>query len=147
MALVRWKDAGLSPWSALRELESALFRGNEAESNDLFGQQWAPAADIKETPEAFQLEVDLPGLKKDEIELSVVDNIVCIKGERRMETKEEKDGYHRTERHYGSFQRSFEIGGGFNPEKVEAKYENGVLRLMLPKREEAKPKQIDVKVQ
>jgi HSP20 family protein len=149
MSLVKWRDTGaLSPWSALRDLEThmnRLFKDSSAMTNwPAF--DWAPAADLRETADAYHLDVDVPGLKKEEIELSVVDNYVTIKGERKHEKKEEKEGYHLYERHYGSFHRSFEIAGGFDPNKIEARYDNGVLHLTIPKREETKPKQIEVKV-
>ena len=149
MSLVKWKDTGtLSPWSPLRDLETRM--------NRLFKEfpvtanwpsfVWAPAADLRETADSYLLDVDVPGLTKEEIELSVVDNYITIKGERKHETKEEKEGYHLFERYYGSFQRSFEIAGGFDANNIAARYENGVLHLTVPKREEAKPKLIEVKV-
>lgn len=148
MSLVKWRDTGaLSPWSALRDLESRMNRMfKDLPAVDWPTLEWAPAADLRETADAYLLDVDLPGMKREDIELSVVDNYISIKGERKHENKEERDGYHLYERHYGSFQRSFEIAGGFDAEKVNARYENGVLHLTVPKREEAKPKQIEVKV-
>ncbi len=146
MGLVRWRERGdLSPWSALRDLESQF--------NRVFGDfglssNWTmdPLVDISETDEAYVLEADLPGISKQDIELSCVDNVVTIKGERKHEKKVDDEGVQRTERRYGAFQRSFEIPGGFETDKVSAEYTDGVLRVTLPKREESKPKQIDVKV-
>lgn len=149
MALVRWKDRGeMSPWSALRDLEGQFNRlfGELGRDYDVFERVWSPAVDLKETDQAYTLEADLPGLKKEDIELMVVDNMITIKGERKQEEKVEEKGYHRFERRYGAFQRSFEIPGGFDSEKVTAKFEDGVLRVTLPKREEAKPKHIEVRV-
>ena len=146
MALVRWRDRGeLSPWSALRDLESQF--------NRVFGDfglasSWMvdPPVDITETKDAYVLEADLPGISKSDIEVTCVDNVVTIKGERKHEAKTENSGGYRSERRYGAFQRSFEVPNGFDPERVQAEYTNGELRITLPKREESKPKQIDVVV-
>ena len=149
MALVRWKDRGdLSPFSALRDLETQFGRlfGELTRDYDLFDRVWSPTVDLKETDDAYTLEADLPGMKKDEIDVSVMDNVVTLKGERKHEAETKEKGYHRVERRYGSFERSFEIPGGFQGDKIGASYENGVLKVTLPKREETKPKQIDVKV-
>jgi len=149
MALVRWRNRGeLSPWSALRDLEEQFNRVFGGTRNDLdwFEGAWAPAVDVSETDDAYAIDVDLPGMKKDDIELVVVDNVVTLKGERKNEHESKSDGYHRFERRYGSFQRSFEIPGGFEADKVKAEFENGVLHVTLPKREEAKPKQITVTI-
>ena len=148
MALVCRRNHGeLAPWSALRDLEREFTRlWKSTPPAEWFDGAWAPAVDLTETEEAFIFEADVPGLAKDEIELVVLDNVVTIKGERKNEHNAEQQGYSRFERHYGAFQRSFEVPGGFDNDKVEAKLEHGVLRVTLPKREETKPKQIEVKV-
>jgi len=149
MALVRWTRRGeLSPWSALRDLEEQFGRvfGSLRDEGGWSEGAWAPAMDVTETPDAYIIEADLPGMKKDDIELVVLENLVTLKGERKFEHEKSSDGYSRFERRYGSFQRSFEVPGGFDGDKVTAAFEDGVLRVTLPKREEAKPKQIQVKV-
>ena len=149
MALVRWKDRGeLSPFSALRDLENQFGRlfGEWTRDFDVFDRVWSPTVDLRETDDAYTLEADLPGMKKDDIDVSVMDNVVTLKGERKHEAETKEKGYHRVERRHGSFERSFEIPGGFQGDKISANYENGVLKVTLPKREETKPKQIDVKV-
>ncbi|MBX7257086.1 MAG: Hsp20/alpha crystallin family protein [Candidatus Hydrogenedentes bacterium] len=149
MALVRWKDKGeLTPFSALRDIENQFSRLFGELNRDFgpFDRVWSPTVDLKETDDAYALEADLPGLKKEDIDLTVVDNLVTIKGSRKHEAETKEKGYHRVERRYGSFERSFEIPGGFDAEKIKAHYEDGVLKVTLPKREEAKPKQIEVKV-
>ena len=149
MALVRWKNRGeLTPWSALGDLEGQLgWLFDDFTRGFVVPERgWAPAVDLKETEDAYVIEADVPGLKKDEIGLVIVDNVVTLKGERKNEHESTNGGYHRFERRYGSFQRSFEIPGGFENDKVEANYTHGVLTVTLPKREEAKPKQIEVKV-
>ena len=149
MSLVRWSDRGeLSPWAPLRDLEGQFNRlfGELARDYDLFDRGWAPAVDLKENEQEYTLEADLPGMKKDEIEITVMDNAITLKGERKHETETKEKDYHRVERRYGSFERTFEIPGGFDADKIAARFDNGVLKVTLPKREEAKPKQIDVKV-
>ncbi len=152
MALVRWKDRGeLAPWSALQDLESQMQRlfGEGAADLNWPERTWLPTADLRETDDHYIVEMDLPGMRKEDVELTAIDNVLTIKGERKYEHKDEKEderGYRRFERRYGRFERSFEIPGGFDADKVEAHYDNGVLRVNLPKREEAKPKQISVNV-
>ncbi|HIJ74492.1 MAG TPA: Hsp20/alpha crystallin family protein [Candidatus Hydrogenedentes bacterium] len=148
MALVRWRNRGeLAPWSALRDIEgqfNRLFAELAGEGDWRLGA-WSPAVDLTETDEAYTLEADLPGLNKDDVEITAVDNVITLKGERKQEHEAREKGHHRYERRYGSFQRSFEVPGGFEAEKVDAKFEDGVLRVTLPKRKEAKPKHIQVK--
>ena len=149
MSLVRWRDRGdLSPWAPLRDIEGQFNRlfGELARDYDLFDRGWAPAVDVKENEQEYTLEADLPGMKKEEIDITVVDNVVTLKGERKHESETKEKDYHRVERRYGSFERTFEIPGGFDADKIAAHFDNGVLRVTLPKREESKPKQIEVKV-
>ena len=148
MALVRWRNRGeLAPWSALRDMErnfNRLFAELGGETDWQLGI-WSPAVDLTETDDAYTLEADLPGLTKDDVDVTVVDNVVTLKGERKQEQEVEERGHNRYERRYGAFQRSFEVPGGFAADKVEAKFKDGVLQVTLPKREETKPKQIEVK--
>ena len=149
MSLVRWKDRGeLSPWAPLRDIEGQFNRlfGELARDYDLFDRGWAPAIDLKEDEHVYTLEGDLPGMKKEEIDIRVVDNVITLKGDRKHETETKEQGYHRVERRYGSFERTFELPGGFDANKIDAHFDNGVLKVTLPKREESKPKQIEVKV-
>ena len=144
MALTCWNERKAPTSSnALRDLESHFAR--------VFGDggwldaPWTPSVDIHETEDAFTIEVDLPGVDKKDIELSTVDNVLTIKGERKETRDESGAGYRRSERRYGTFERSFAVPGGFSSAKIAAAHENGVLRVTLPKREEDKPKQIEVK--
>ena len=149
MSLVRWKDRGeLSPWAPLRDIEGQFNRlfGELARDYDLFDRGWAPAIDLNEAEHVYTLEADLPGMKKEEIDIRVVDNVITLKGDRKHETETKEQGYHRVERRYGSFERTFELPGGFDANKIDAHFDNGVLKVTLPKREESKPKQIEVKV-
>lgn len=108
-------------------------------------EDYTLAMDIRETDEAYIVEADVPGIKKEDIKIEVNDDVLTIKGERKDEHEEKKKDYHRIERQYGSFRRSVSIPGGIKHDAVEAKFDDGVLRVTLPKREDAKPRQIEVK--
>ena len=150
MSLVRWKErSDLAPWSALRDLEgefNRIFGSCWTRELDRPNGAWSPAADVKESDDAYTIEADLPGVDKEDIQLTVLDNALTIKGERKTENETKEKGYRRVERQYGSFERSFRVPGGFDASKVSAKFDKGVLRVTLPKREESKPKRIEVKV-
>jgi len=108
---------------------------------------WAPAVDIFETGQELVVKADLPDVKPEELDIRVENNILTIRGERRFEKNVTEDKYLRVERSYGSFSRSFSLANTVNPEAIKADYQHGVLTLTIPKREEAKPKQIKVSVE
>ena len=108
---------------------------------------WAPAVDIFETEHELVVKADLPDVKPEELDIRVENNILTIRGERKFEKKVTEDKYLRVERSYGSFSRSFSLANTVNAEAIKAEYKNGVLTLTIPKREEAKPKQIKVNVE
>lgn len=140
------KENVLSPWTGFRDLENQLeriFHGAETPSG---AGAWMPPVDIRETNDAYVLEADLPGLKKEDIEVQIVEDRITLKGERKREMESEDKGYRRYERAEGKFERSFRIRGGVDASKVEAKFEHGVLTVTLPKPEESKPRQIEVKI-
>jgi HSP20 family protein len=107
---------------------------------------WAPAVDIFETEHALVVKADLPDIDPKDLDIRVENNILSIRGERRFEKQVSEDKYLRVERAYGSFSRSFSLANSVNSDSIQADYHNGVLTLSLPKREEAKPKQIKVNV-
>lgn len=103
-------------------------------------------ADISEDEEAFHIEAEMPGLTKEDITLGVEEDVLTIKGERKKEAEEKKKNYHRVERTYGSFSRSFNLGELIDQEKIEASFENGILRINLPKAQEIrKTKEISIR--
>jgi len=136
------------------------FRGNSPESemnrlfSDFFGRAfqeqnlttWAPAVDIYEGEHELVVKADLPDIKPEELDIRVENNILTIRGERKFEKKVDEKNYLRVERAYGSFARSFSLANTVNTEAIKAEYKDGVLTLSIPKREEAKPKQIKVNV-
>jgi HSP20 family protein len=126
-----------------RLFEESFPRG---EREGLTKSDWAPAVDVYEDAEAIRIEAELPGLTKENVSVRLENNVLTVEGERKLAREDKRDNYHRIERAYGSFVRSFTIPSNVNPEKVDAEFKDGVLRITLPKREEAKPKQIDVKV-
>jgi HSP20 family protein len=105
---------------------------------------WAPSVDIYEDKEKLILEAELPGMNRDDFDISVENNVLTLKGERKFEKKTEGDNYHRIERSYGSFTRSFTLPQTVTAEGATADFENGVLRVSLPKREETKAKKIEI---
>ena len=126
-----------------RLFNDAFERTSQQESNLT---AWAPAVDIHENEHELVVKADLPGVGAKDLNIRVENNILTIRGERRFEKKVNEDNYLRVERAYGSFSRSFSLANTVNPEGIKADYQNGVLTLNVPKREEAKPKQIKVTV-
>jgi HSP20 family protein len=124
-----------SGFPRLFNAEEGLLRGS-----------WNPTVDIYENEDGIVLEADLPGLKPGDFELSVENNTLTLRGERRFEKKSEGENYHRIERSYGSFTRSFTLPATVNLDQVAAEFKDGVLQVRLPKREEVKPRQIQVTV-
>jgi HSP20 family protein len=133
--------------TTLQEQVNRLF-GNEleraGEASNL--TTWAPAVDIYETEHELVVKADLPEVEAKELDIRVENNVLTIRGERKFEKKVNEDNYLRVERAYGSFSRSFSLANTVNSEAIKADYQNGVLTLTIPKREEAKPKQIKVNV-
>jgi HSP20 family protein len=107
---------------------------------------WVPPVDIKETADAIQINAEMPGFSAEEVEVSAENNVLSLRGERSLEEAKDGENYHRLERSYGAFERSFQIPRNVDPEKIEARFDNGVLYLSLPKRPESKPRTIAVKV-
>ena len=137
--------------STLQEQINRVFGemvGRTGEESDL--TPWAPAVDIYETENELVVKADLPDVDPQALDIHVENNILTIRGDRKFETrgqeKVNEDNYLRIERAYGSFSRSFSLANSVNSEAIKASYHNGVLTLSLPKREEAKPKQIKVNV-
>ncbi len=107
---------------------------------------WAPAVDIFETEHELVVQADLPDVNPQDMDIRVENNILTIRGERKFENKVNEENYLRVERAYGSFSRSFSLANSVKSDAIKADYQNGVLTLSIPKREEAKPKQIKVNV-
>jgi HSP20 family protein len=139
---------GLGRWGNLdEEFERLLgtpFAGL-SRPTEFFGE-WTPALDLTHDKENFVAKIELPGMEKDDIEVSLHEGVLTISGERKAEEKKEDEGQLRTERVFGSFSRSVRLPKPVNSEKVTASYKDGILTVTAPMVEEVKPKQIDVKV-
>ncbi|MGA8571429.1 MAG: Hsp20/alpha crystallin family protein [Desulfobaccales bacterium] len=111
----------------------------------LWESEWVPAVDVSETPEQITVKAELPGIDAKEIDISLVGDMLTIKGEKKSEREEKKENYHLVERNCGAFSRSLALPAAVNAEKIEAKYEKGVLTITCPKKEPVKPKTIEIK--
>jgi HSP20 family protein len=146
MALARWtpyKDMMSARDEMNRVFNEVFGRGTNDESS-WFSSTWAPPVDIYETDGALVLKAELPGFSKDDIHIELKENTLVIKGERKHEDEVKDGNYHRMERTYGAFQRSFVLPTTVDREKVNASYKDGVLELRLAKMLEAQPKRIAV---
>jgi len=122
-----------------------LFTGTQSGSREeVMSGAWAPHVDIFENKDNLVLEAELPGMNRDDFELSFENNVLTLKGERKFEKKTDKDNYHRIERAYGSFTRSFTLPQTVTAEGARAEFNNGVLQVSLPKREETKARKIEI---
>ncbi len=143
----------ITRWDPFRELAQLQDRVNRLfqESNlghdeGLTNTAFVPPVDIYETEHNIVLKLEVPGVDQKDLDIRIENQTITIRGERKFEKDVKEDNYHRVERRYGSFQRSFSLPNTVNPEQVTADYENGVLKVTLAKRAEAKPKQIKVNV-
>lgn len=123
-----------------------FFRGDLLANESFFNRDWNPAVDIVETAEKFILKAEIPGMSKEDVKITLENNVLTIRGEKKNEAEKKEGNYHRIERSYGSFERSFSIPGIVKVNDIDAQYKDGLLTLTLPKAEEAKPKSIEVKV-
>lgn len=147
MAIVKWEP--LKDLVTLQDRMNQIFTDSFKSTLDEEGrliQEWVPAVDIYEDQEGIELYAELPGMEMKEIEVKVANNTLQVKGEKKLKNQEKKDHYHRVERVFGRFIRSFALPNTVDQEKIKAKYEAGVLTVTLPKREETKPKNITVEI-
>ncbi len=150
MALIRWSPRTWDPFGELSTLQERMNRlfeerlpstRNEEELN--LGTFY-PAVDIREGDKEITIKAELPGIKKEDVHIDVNDGVITLSGERKLEKEDKKENYHRIERSYGSFHRSFTLPSTVDVEKIKATYKDGILEATLPKTEEAKPKSIPV---
>ena len=138
------------PFRDLRTLQEEVNRLFSTNMSRSFGDEgigtgaWAPSVDIYENKDQIVLEAELPGMKQEDFDLSIENNVLTLRGERKFEKTDESDNYHRVERSYGAFTRSFTLPQTVSAEGATAEYNNGVLRVTLPKREETKARRIQV---
>ena len=140
------------PFRDLRSLQEEVNRLFSTNLTRGFGEAeegigrgaWNPSVDIYENKDQIVLEAELPGMSRDDFELTVEHNVITLRGERQFEKKDETDNYHRVERSYGSFTRSFTLPQTVSTEGATAEYRSGVLRVTLPKRQETKARRIEI---
>jgi len=150
MAIVRWEPFRdlVAVQDRLNRIFDDTFRGNPRGSDEdwALGGQWAPSVDIFEHEGNLVLRAELPGIEPKDVDVRVENNVLTLRGERKFESEVKREKYHRVERAYGTFSRSFTLPNVVDTEKIKAEYKDGVLQVTLPQREEAKPKQIQVSV-
>jgi HSP20 family protein len=147
MAITRWK-----PFRDVVTVQDEMNRLFE----DIFGHRparvhwtngdWNPSVDVTEDKESVVVKAEMPGMKKDDVKISVQDNVLTLKGEKKQEKEEKEADYHRIERSYGSFCRSFQLPTAVRTDRIKANYKDGVLSVTLPKTEEVKPKEIPISI-
>jgi HSP20 family protein len=144
--MTRWEQPLRGPVTLQEQINSIFgdVMGRTGEESNL--TPWAPAVDIYETEHELVVKADLPDVNPQDLDIRVENNILTIRGERKFENKVKEENYLRVERAYGSFSRSFSLANSVKLDAIKADYQNGVLTLSIPKREEAKPKQIKVNV-
>ncbi len=149
MTLIRWRPPNdWDPFNQLSRLQdelNRLFGSAFTQSGEFAKEGWAPPVDICEEGDEYVVTVDLPGVRKDDIQLSASANSLILEGERKKEEIEEQESYLRTERVHGQFQRVIELPIHIDPEKINARYKDGVLVIRVTKAKEATPRQIPVK--
>lgn len=153
MAIVRWdplRDLVMLQDRMNRLFEDSLARtrgeGRREGQEGLVTGLWTPPVDIYETDDAIVMKAELPGIDRKDIQLEVRDGVLTLKGERRFEKEVKQENYHRIERAYGAFARSFTLPNTVQPDKVKARFKDGVLEVTLPKAEETRSRQIQVEM-
>lgn len=150
MAIERW-----DPWENLATLQdriNRLFsdslpgRSREAE-NEISMSAWRPAVDIFDTGDAIVLNAELPGVSKEDVSIEIKDNILTLKGEKNFNKEIKKENFYRREINRGKFHRAFTLLSRIDPDKIQARFNNGILEVKIPKPDEEKPKQVTIKVE
>lgn len=145
----------LTPWRPFRELATLrdemdrmwerFFK--EWPSPELIRGEWAPCLDVSETKNNFVVKAEVPGIDAKDIDISLANDVLTIKGEEKQVKEEKDENYHRVERSYGAFSRSIQVPGEVQSDKIKASYKDGILKVTLPKSEEAKKKEIKIRVE
>lgn len=146
--LIRWNPEA----DVLRTRVDRLFNqmlgdiwAGQSSAEEVSTRRWMPAVDIRETDEALILSAELPGMTKEDVQITLENQVLTLSGERKFEKEAKGENYHRIERSYGAFTRSFTLPTHVKTEKVDASFENGMLNVTLPKMEESKPRRISIR--
>jgi HSP20 family protein len=146
MTIIRW-----NPWREIEEMAdryTGLVKQAQTGGQEVVATgDWAPRVDIAETEDAFEIKAELPDVKKEDVKVSVYNGVLTLRGERKQEKEENGKKFHRVERKYGSFTRSFTLPDNVDENDIKAAFNDGILNLQIHKTEEAKPKAIEVNVQ
>ena len=155
MVLDRWQPTRRLPWRLFRELEETGRQFDSLFETSLWPvmwrrtpaqeREWSPALEVFEKEDKYVVKAEVPGLKEEDVDISVSDDTLCLKGEKKTEHEVKEEEYHWSERTYGSFLRTIRLPSNVDAEKIEANYENGMVEIILPKMAEVKPKKITVK--
>ena len=148
MAIVRWR-----PFRDMMNIQDEVnrlfddFLGRPLLRTEWSEEVWSPSVDISETEDNVIIKAEMPGLNKDEVKISLQDNTLTLMGEKKLEKVEKDANYHRVERSYGVFNRSFTLPTSVKSDKIKATYKDGILSITLPKTEEVKPKEIPISIE
>jgi HSP20 family protein len=145
MAIIRWDP--FRDMVTLRDRMNRLFEDMstpKGEQKDIMPGAWAPSVDIYETENEVVLTAEIPGVDEKDVEIKVEDNNLTLRGERKFEKETKEENYHRIERSYGSFFRSFALPSYIDQDRIEAEHENGGLKIRMPKRSELKPRKVKI---
>jgi HSP20 family protein len=144
----------LTRWQPFRELSSLQDRVNrlfseffpemDGDNPSLMAPGFSPRTDVYEEDDHVLLEMEIPGIQQEDLKITVENNVLTVSGERKLDERRKQDRYQRNERFYGTFSRTFTLPATVDPDHIEANYENGVLYLTMPKKAEAKPRQIKI---
>ncbi len=146
MAIIRWdpfRDL-MTLRDRMNRLFEDVFTSARGEEKDLISGSWTPAVDIYEDENQLVLTAEVPGIDEKDIEIKLEDNTLSIQGERKMEKETKEENYHRIERAYGSFYRSFTLPNYIDQDKIQAEHENGILKITMPKKPELKPRKVKI---
>lgn len=139
----------LDAYQSLRRLSAALdeaFSGYQQDEGGAITAAWYPACDVFEDKEAVKIVAEVPGVRPEDVKISLENNVLTIRGEKKQQAEERTDRVHRYERSYGMFERSFALPSTVDADKIQADYQNGVLTVSVPKAEKARPREIQIKV-
>lgn len=148
MAIVRWR-----PFRDLVSIQDEMnrlfddFFGRPVARTEWTEGVWSPTVDVSEDRDNVIIKAEMPGMKKEDVKISIQDNVLTLKGEKKQEKEEKDKSYHRVERSYGSFCRSFQLPTSVKTDKIKANYKEGVLNITVPKTEEVKPKEIPISIE
>lgn len=145
MAIIRWDP--FRDLITIREKMNRLFEdavSSRGEEKDMISSTWSPSVDIYETEQELVLSAEVPGIDEKDIEIKLEDNTLTLRGERNFEKETKEENYHRIERAYGSFFRSFSLPHYIDQDSIKAEHKNGVLKILMPKKAELKPRKVKI---